>query len=180
MSFRITTPCNSVTSVVEFSSLPRFTNPTKPHILNICLQAKGDNMDKSISKIKLFNGVQVRHIWDEEAEKWWWSILDIIGILTDQPDYEKVRNYWKWLKNKLKAEGSQLVSNTNQLKLEAADGKKYLTDVADTEQIRTIFDVFFFFVKIRVNPWTLFFQSHKERQGRECGQQVRIGLCGLW
>jgi len=92
-------------------------------------------MDKSISKVGLFNGVQVRHIWDEEAEKWWWSILDIIGILTDQPDYEKVRNYWKWLKNKLKAEGSQLVSNTNQLKLEAADGKKYLTDVADTEQI---------------------------------------------
>ena len=74
-------------------------------------------------------------MWDEEAEKWWWSILDIIGILTDQPDYEKARNYWKWLKNKLKAEGSQLVSNTNQLKLEAADGKKYLTDVADTEQI---------------------------------------------
>jgi len=74
-------------------------------------------------------------LWDEDAEKWWWSILDIIGILTDQPDYEKVRNYWKWLKNKLKSEGSQLVSNTNQLKLEAADGKKYLTDVADTEQI---------------------------------------------
>ena len=92
-------------------------------------------MDKSISKIKLFNGVQIRHIWDEEAEKWWWSILDIVGILTDQPNYEKVRNYWKWLKNKLKDEGSQLVSNTNQLKLEAADGKKYLTDVADTEQI---------------------------------------------
>jgi len=92
-------------------------------------------MDKSISKIELFNGIQVRHIWDEEAEKWWWSILDIIGILTDQPDYEKVRNYWKWLKNKLKDEGSQLVSNTNQLKLPAQDGKMRLTDVADTEQI---------------------------------------------
>jgi len=92
-------------------------------------------MDKSISKMELFNGVQVRHIWDEKAEKWWWSILDIIGILTDQPDYEKVRNYWKWLKNKLKDEGSQLVSNTNQLKLPAQDGKMRLTDVADTEQI---------------------------------------------
>jgi len=92
-------------------------------------------MNKPKNKIKLFEQKQVRTIWDEDAEKWWFSILDIIGILTEQPDYEKVRNYWKWLKNKLKDEGSQLVSNTNQLKLEAADGKKYLTDVADTAQI---------------------------------------------
>jgi len=87
------------------------------------------------NKIKLFESRQVRAEWDEENEKWWFSILDIIAILTDQPDYRKVRNYWKWLKNKLIAEGSQLVSATNQLKLTAADGKKYLTDVADTEQI---------------------------------------------
>jgi hypothetical protein len=72
--------------------------------------------------------------WDAEAEKWWFSVLDVVAVLTDQPDYKKVRNYWKWLKNKLIAEGSQLVSATNQLKLPAADGKKYLTDVADTEQ----------------------------------------------
>jgi hypothetical protein len=86
-------------------------------------------------KIKLFESQQVRAEWDVEAEKWWFSVLDIIAVLTDQPDYKKVRNYWKWLKNKLIAEGSQLVSVTNQLKLTAADGKKYLTDVADTEQI---------------------------------------------
>lgn len=86
-------------------------------------------------KIKLFESQQVRAEWDAEAEKWWFSVLDIIAVLTDQPDYKKVRNYWKWLKNKLLAEGSQLVSVTNQLKLTAADGKKYLTDVADTEQI---------------------------------------------
>jgi len=92
-------------------------------------------MGKSTDKISLFDKKQVRYVWDEEAEKWWFSILDIIGILTDQPDYDKVRNYWKWLKNKLKNEGSQLVSNTNQLKLLASDGKKYKTDVADTEQI---------------------------------------------
>ena len=92
-------------------------------------------MDKAKSKVKLFEGIQVRHIWDEEAEKWWFSILDIIGILTDQSDYDKVRNYWKWLKGKLIDEGSQLVSNTNQLKLIAPDGKMRLTDVADTEQI---------------------------------------------
>ena len=92
-------------------------------------------MSEPKDKIKLFEEKQVRTVWDEDAEKWWFSILDIIGILTDQPDYTKVRNYWKWLKNKLKEEGSELVSNTNQLKLAAADGKKYLTDVADTEQV---------------------------------------------
>lgn len=86
-------------------------------------------------KIKLFESRQVRAEWDAEHEKWWFSVLDIIAILTDQPDYKRVRNYWKWLKNKLIAEGSQLVSTTNQLKLTAADGKKYLTDVADTEQL---------------------------------------------
>ena len=92
-------------------------------------------MGQSSRKIKLFEQKQVRYVWDEESEKWWWSVIDVIGILIEQPDYEKVKNYWKWLKNKLKNEGSQLVSNTNQLKLEAADGKKYKTDVADTEQV---------------------------------------------
>ena len=87
------------------------------------------------SKIKLFESQHIRSEWDAEAEKWWFSVLDVVAVLTDQPDYKKVRNYWKWLKNKLIAEGSQLVSATNQLKLSAADGKKYLTDVADTEQI---------------------------------------------
>ena len=87
------------------------------------------------SKIKLFESQQIRSEWDAEAEKWWFSVVDVVAVLTDQPEYKKVRNYWKWLKNKLIAEGSQLVSATNQLKLPAADGKKYLTDVADTEQI---------------------------------------------
>jgi hypothetical protein len=87
------------------------------------------------SKIKLFESQHIRSEWDAEAEKWWFSVLDVVAVLTDQPEYKKVRNYWKWLKNKLIAEGSQLVSATNQLKLPAADGKKYLTDVADTEQI---------------------------------------------
>ena len=107
------------------------------------------------NKLQLFETQQVRSVWDEEQEKWWFSVLDVIAILTDQPDYKKTRNYWKWLKNKLKEEGSdlfscpseevsntnqlkmedKLVSNTNQLKLLAADGKYYKTDVADTEQI---------------------------------------------
>ncbi len=92
------------------------------------------------NKVQIFDQRQVRSVWDEENEKWWFSVLDIIGILTDQPDYTKVRNYWKWLKNRLKEEGSTLfadqpVSNTNQLKMLAPDGKMRLTDVADLEQI---------------------------------------------
>jgi hypothetical protein len=85
--------------------------------------------------MQTFESIDVRTVWDEDAEKWWFSVLDILAVLTEQPDYKKVRNYWKWLKNKLIAEGSQLVSETNQLKLTASDGKKYLTDVIDTEQI---------------------------------------------
>jgi len=86
-------------------------------------------------KIQLFESKHIRSVWDEEAEKWWFSVLDVIAILTDQPDYKKVRNYWKWLKSKLTEEGNELVSITNQLKMPASDGKNYLTDVADTEQI---------------------------------------------
>jgi len=67
-------------------------------------------------KIQLFEAQQVRTAWDEQSEKWWFSVLGIITIITDQSDYKKVRNYWKWLKNKLKAEGSEVVSITNQLK----------------------------------------------------------------
>ena len=87
------------------------------------------------NKIQLFEKRQVRTAWDEESEKWWFSVLDIIAILTNQPDYKKVRSYWKWLKNKLKTEGSEVVSITNQLKLIAPDGKSRLTDVVDTEQL---------------------------------------------
>ena len=87
------------------------------------------------NKIQIFEKQPIRAIWDEENEKWWFSIIDVISVLTNQPDYQKVKNYWKWLKNKLKEEGSELVSNTNQLKMTASDGKKYLTDVADTEQV---------------------------------------------
>jgi len=86
------------------------------------------------NKIQLFGTQQVRTAWDAENEKWWMSVFDIVAILTEQPDYTKVRNYWKWLKNKLKQEGSELVSNTTQLKLLAADGKYYKTDVMDSEQ----------------------------------------------
>ncbi|MCL2208345.1 MAG: Bro-N domain-containing protein [Fibromonadales bacterium] len=86
--------------------------------------------------IQMFEGQRVRSVWDEEAEKWWFSVLDVVAVLTDQADYAKVRSYWKWLKNKLIEEGhNEVVSNTNHLKLEAPDGKMRFTDLADTEQL---------------------------------------------
>ena len=82
--------------------------------------------------IKLFEEKQVRSVWDAEQEKWYISIVDVVGILTDSPN---PNNYWKVLKNRLKKEGSQLVTNCNQLKMQSTDGKYYKTDVADTEQL---------------------------------------------
>ena len=87
------------------------------------------------TSIRFYNDREVRAIWDDENAKWWFSVLDIIGVLNMQDDYQKNRNYWKYLKNKLKKENSQLVSATNQLKLTAADGKKYNTDVLDSEGV---------------------------------------------
>ena len=92
-------------------------------------------MSDEPDKIKLFESQQIRTEWDAEAEKWWFSVVDIVAVLTDQPDYTKARKYWSVLKVRLKKEGSQLATNCSQLKLTAADGKKYLTDVADTEQL---------------------------------------------
>ena len=85
--------------------------------------------------IRFFNDREVRAIWDETASKWWFSVLDIVGVLNSQDDYTKNRNYWKYLKNKLKNEGSEVVSVTNQLKLLAPDGKRRLTDVRDILKI---------------------------------------------
>lgn len=81
--------------------------------------------------IRFFDDREVRAVWDEENSKWWFSVLDIVAVLTDQDNYTKTRNYWKYLKAKLKKENSQVVSNTTQLKLLASDGKKYLTDMLD-------------------------------------------------
>ena len=81
--------------------------------------------------IRFFDDREVRAVWDEEQAKWWFSVLDIVGVLNAQDDYTKNRNYWKYLKTKLKGENSEVVSVTNQLKLTAPDGKKRTTDVLD-------------------------------------------------
>jgi len=84
------------------------------------------------NKLQLFEKQQVRSIWDEEQEKWYISIIDVIEILTES---DRPRKYWDDLKRKLKAEGSQLSENIGQLKMQSSDGKFYKTDVADTEQL---------------------------------------------
>ncbi len=79
--------------------------------------------------IRFYKDYKVRAIWDEEHNQWWFSVLDVLGAINEQDDHEKNRNYWKYLKAKLKKEQSEVVSDTTQLKLAAADGKRYNTDV---------------------------------------------------
>lgn len=85
--------------------------------------------------LKIFEEKRVRTVWDDETEKWYFSVVDVVGVLTESPN---PRNYWKVLKHRLLKEGNQSVTNCNQLKLLSADGKRYNTDVADTEQILRI------------------------------------------
>ncbi|MFN9783616.1 MAG: BRO family protein [Sphingobacteriales bacterium] len=85
--------------------------------------------------VRLFEQQKVRTHWDEKAEKWYFSIVDVISILTDQPHHQGARNYWKVLKSRLLKEGNETVTNCNRLKLVAEDGKLRLTDAADTEQL---------------------------------------------
>ena len=85
--------------------------------------------------IRFFNDHEVRAVWDEQHAKWWFSVLDIVGILNEESDYNKIRNYWKYLKAKLKKEKNEVVSATTQLKLLAPDGKHRLTDTLDSNGI---------------------------------------------
>ena len=85
--------------------------------------------------IKLFEQSQIRSVWNDIDEKWYFSIIDVVAILTDQKEFQKSRKYWNKLKERLINEGNQTVSNCHQLKMEASDGKMRLTDVADTEQL---------------------------------------------
>ena len=93
---------------------------------------------ESNDKIQLFENQRIRTAWDEEKEEWYFSVVDVIAVLTDQPDYQAARNYWKVTKKRLKDEGNETVTACNQLKMTASDGKKRLTDVADTEQLLRI------------------------------------------
>ena len=90
---------------------------------------------KSNKQITIFEGQKIRRIWNEEKELWYFSVIDIIAVLTDQNDFKKAKTYWTTLKNRLKNEGSQLVINCDQLRLQSADGKFYKTDTADVETL---------------------------------------------
>ena len=89
-------------------------------------------------KVQLFEDQPIRTAWVEDEEEWYFSIVDVVGALTEQSDINGARNYWKVLKSRLKEEGNQLVTNCNQLKMTAQDGKKRFTDVANTEQLLRI------------------------------------------
>jgi cell filamentation protein len=92
-------------------------------------------MNNQKISIRFFNDREVRAVWDDSTSTWWFSVLDIVAVLTDQDDYTKTRNYWKYLKAKLKKDKNELVSLTTQLKLQAADGKKYKTDMLDSDGV---------------------------------------------
>ena len=86
--------------------------------------------------LKIFENKNIRVVWDDEREEWYFSVVDVCGVLTDQPDYDRAKNYWKVLKFRLVKEGNESVTNCNQLKLVSPkDGKRYNTDVANTEQL---------------------------------------------
>lgn len=89
----------------------------------------------------LFENNEIRSIWNSEEEEYYYSVVDVIAALTNS-DYQKSRNYWKWLKGKLHNEGSELVSNTNQLKMKSKDGKYYNTDTLDTKGIFNLLSQF--------------------------------------
>lgn len=88
--------------------------------------------------IRFFDDREVRAVWNDTDSRWWFSVLDIVGVLNDQDDYNKNRNYWKYLKAKLKKEGIQLGSGTTQLQLMAPDGKRRLSDVVDSDGVITL------------------------------------------
>ena len=94
-------------------------------------------MDEN-NKIQLFEDKRIRTAWDPEKEEWFFSVVDVVGVLTEQPDQRHAAKYWSVLKTRLKAEGCELTTNCSQLKMKALDGKRRLTDVADTEQLLRI------------------------------------------
>jgi murein tripeptide amidase MpaA len=87
------------------------------------------------NNLAIFEDYKIRRVYDEATETWFFSVVDVIQALIQQPDFQAARNYWKVLKNRLSKEGSESVTGCNQLKIEAADGKKYLTDVANAETL---------------------------------------------
>lgn len=117
--------------------------------------------------IRFFDDREVRAVWDDEYSKWWFSVLDIVGVLNEESDYAKVRNYWKYLKAKLKKGKSELVSATTQLKLLAADGKKYNTDMLDSEGVISLSKSFPNNRAIKFLDWFLYSDTSIDGQSKK-------------
>ena len=115
---------------INFISLDR--EKERPYL---CKATSNTRFMTKKQALQLFEQKKVRTIWDEEQEKWYFAIVDVVAVLTEQDDYLKSRKYWNKLKQRLKEEGNETVTNCHQFKLQAADGKMRLTDVADTEQL---------------------------------------------
>ena len=100
---------------------------------------RGIKMEINNEKLQLFENQEIRTAWDAENEEWYFSIVDVVGVLTDSVDYNAAKNYWKVTKHRMIKEGNELVTNCNQLKLKSPkDGKRYLTDVANVEELLRI------------------------------------------
>jgi len=156
--------------------------------------------------LAVFENYKIRRLYDEKSETWFFSVVDIIAALIQQPNYQAARNYWKVLKNRLKKEGSESVTKCNQLKLMSADGKKYLTDVASPE---TLFRIIQSVPSPRAEPiklwlakvgyeriqdmsdparsldrareyWRQYGRSEKWIQQRMMGQETRNKLTDYW
>ena len=117
--------------------------------------------------IRFFNDREVRAVWEEENAKWWFSVLDIVGILNEESDYTKTRNYWKYLKAKLKKENSEVVSATTQLKLLAPDGKKRLADTLDSEGIILLAKIFPNNRSMKFLDWFLYSENSIDGQSKK-------------
>ena len=91
------------------------------------------NKKRTKNKIAIFKGQKIRRYWDKNKELWYFSVVDVIAVLTDQSEHKRAQSYWTTFKNRLKEEGSEVVTKCDQLKMQATDGKYYLTDVFDTE-----------------------------------------------
>ncbi len=117
--------------------------------------------------IRFFDDREVRAVWDEEQAKWWFSVVDIVGVLNEEDDHTKAGNYWRWLKRKLVKENVQFVSSTHRLKLTAADGKKYLTDTLDSDGILALAKHFPNNKATRFLDWFLYSENSLDGQSRK-------------
>jgi len=117
--------------------------------------------------VRFFDEKEVRAVWDDAHAKWWFSVLDIVAVLNDESDYAKVRNYWKYLKAKLRKEHNKLVSATTQLKLTAADGKKYNTDMLDSSWVIELSKCFPNAKAARFLDWFLYSDTSLDGQSKK-------------